>query len=163
MNLFRPALALTLVLLLGAPAFAQPVTPPQVTTVNAGDLFQDIPNGISGPTNVYASGTQLRSFAFGGSASHSGVPVLTSCITGGGTIKGTDYAFILTGGSTASTSCVATFATAFVATPICTVVSQTAYATTTPSYTVSTTAVTITQASQSSEVYDVICVAQPGG
>ena len=79
------------------------------------------------------------------------------------TIAGTDSAFVLTGGSTASTSCVATFPTAYLTRPVCTVASETAPGTTTPSYAVSTTAVTITQASGSSNVYDVVCVAQPGG
>jgi hypothetical protein len=144
-------------------AIAQ-ITLPLVTAINPGDLFQDIPNGNPYPTNYYASGTQLRGFLLGGNVVRSAEkPVLTGCITGGGTIVGNDSAFILTGGSTASTSCVATFTTAWVSTPICSVTSQTAPATSTPSYTVSTTAVTITQASGSSNVYDVICVGQAGG
>ena len=149
---------------LGGIALAQIVTLPTVSTIYATDLFQDISTGVPRQTNVYASALQLQGWILGGNIVRSSEkPVLTGCITGGGTIAGSDSAFILTGGTTASTSCIATFPTAYVSTPVCSVTSQTAYGTTTPSYTVSTTAVTITQASLSSEVYNVICVAQPGG
>lgn len=163
------ALVLAAALLCGIGiAVAQTYTPPQITTLSDTDLFQDLPNGTAQPGNQYVTGKSLRGYVFGGgafgtSSIHTGKPALTSCITGSGTIVGTDYSFTLTGGSTASTSCVATFSVAFNATPNCVVSSQTAPATTTPSYTVSTTAVTITQASNSSEVYNVICVAQAGG
>lgn len=149
-------------------AFAQSVTLPAITTLSDTDAFQDVVNGQPNAQNQYATGKSLRGYIFGGgaygtSSIHTGTPVLTSCITGGGTIVGTDYSFILTGGSTAATSCVATFSVAYNATPNCVVSSQTAPGTTTPSYAVSTTAVTITQASNSSEVYNVICVARNGG
>ena len=145
------------------PAIAQ-VTLPTVTSISSGDLFQDIPNGQTAPTNYYASGLQLRGWLQGGNVIRSQEkPVLTGCITGGGTVTGSDNAFYITGGSTASTSCVATFPTAYAARPICNVTSETAYGTTTASYSVSTTAVTITQASGSSNVYDVTCSSQPGG
>lgn len=145
-------------------AFAQIVTAPLVASITAADAFLDIPGGNAASTTYYASAKQLQGFILGGNVVRSAEkPVLTACVTSGGTIAGTDSAFILTGGSSASTSCVATFPTAYVTAPVCSVTSQTAYGTTTPSYTVSTTAVTITQASESSEVYDVICVAQPGG
>lgn len=140
------------------------VTLPTVSTISSGDLFQDIQNGQPLATNFYATAAQLRGWILGGNVIRSTEkPVLTGCITGGGTITGTDNAFFLTGGSTASTSCVATFPTAYNARPICTVSSETAPGTTTPSYTVSTTAVTITQASGSSNVYDIACQAQVGG
>lgn len=144
-------------------ALAQFVTPATVTNASDTDLVQDIPNGVSASTNVYVTGKVLRSYIFGSNTLHTGVPALTSCITTGGTIVGSDYAFILTGGSSASTSCVATFSVAFNSIPVCSVTSQTAPATTTPAYTVTKTAVTITQSSQSSEIYDVTCVAQNGG
>lgn len=148
----------------GMLAHAQPVSAPIVSGINDTDAFQDIPYGYATTTNVYATLKQLRGSILGGNVIRSNEkPVLTSCITGGGTIAGSDNAFILTGGSTASTSCVATFTTAYTSTPICTVASQTAPGTTTPSFAVSTTAVTITQASGSSNVYDVICQSQPGG
>lgn len=145
------------------PSIAQTISLPYVTTINDADAFNDIVNGQPNVSSVYTTGKVLRAYIFGGASLHTGVPVLTSCITGGGTIVGTDYSFLLTGGSTASTSCVATFAVAFNKTPNCVVSSQTAPGTTTPSYTVSTTAVTITQASNSSELYNVMCVAQAGG
>lgn len=145
-------------------AIAQPASAPLVTSINATDAFLDIPNGYASPTNYYASATQLRGWLLGGNVIRSTEkPTLTGCITGGGTITGSDNAFYITGGSTASTSCVATFTTAYNARPICAVSSETAPGTTTPSYAVSTTAVTITQASGSSNVYDVVCQAQPGG
>lgn len=151
-------------LVLGGGLAVAQVVLPQVTAINSGDLFQDIPNGFPQATNIYASAAQLRGWLLGGNVIRSTEkPVLTGCITGGGTIAGSDNAFILTGGSTASTSCIATFTTAYLSTPVCSVSSQTAYGTTTASYAVSTTAVTITQASGSSNVYDVICQAQPGG
>ncbi|MES1986353.1 MAG: hypothetical protein V4461_15535 [Pseudomonadota bacterium] len=150
-------------LLIAGIAIAQITTAPLVTSINSGDAFLDIPNGQTRTTTVYASAAQLQAWILGGNSTRTGKPVLTSCITGGGTIAGTDNAFVLTGGSTASTSCVATFSQAYLTRPVCTVSSETAYATTTPSFAVSTTAVTITQASNSSEVYDVICMAQPGG
>ncbi len=134
-----------------------------VTNSSDTDVFQDIPNGIPGSVNSYITGKVLRSYIFGSGTLHTGTPALTGCSGGGGTLTGTDYAMILTGGTTATTSCIATFSVAYASVPVCVVSSQTAYATTTPSFTVSTTAVTITQASQASEVYDVICVAKAGG
>ena len=154
----------------GAAALAQSIAVPTVTNLSDSDAFQDVVNAIPQAQSQYATGASLRAYIFGGGTYginkvHTGKPVLTGCSSGGtlGGTVGTDYAFILTGGTTVSTSCIATFSVAFTAIPVCTVVSQTAYATTTPSYTVSTSAVTITQASEASEVYDVICVAQPGG
>jgi hypothetical protein len=143
-------------------AYAQAVTAPLVVTMETPDVVQIVPNGVPGPTNYYANQSLMQSWILSGNATHTGKPVLTSCITGGGTIAGTDTAFLLTGGSTASTTCTATFSNAWAKRPICTVSSETAYATTTPSFTVSTTALVITQASESSEVYDVICAAQNG-
>lgn len=166
MNTFRKFLlgigAAALLAVAGV-ALAQSITLPYVTSIGDTDAFQDVVGGQPNAQSRYTTGTLLRAYIFGSQTLHTGTPVLTSCITGSGTIVGTDYAFILTGGSTASTSCVATFAVAYTSTPVCTVSSQTAYGTTTASFAVSTTAVTITQASGSSNVYDVICVARPGG
>lgn len=148
---------------LSGAAVAQTVLP-YVQSINSTDAFSDLQNGQVMFTNVYATAGNLRGWILGGNIIRSAEkPVLTACITGGGTITGTDNAFYITGGSTSSTSCVATFATAYNARPICTVSSETAPGTTTPSYAVSTTAVTITQASGGSNVYDVVCVAQAGG
>lgn len=134
-----------------------------LTTGADADAFQDVQGGYPTSTNKYLSGTVLRSYIFGSNTLHTAAPVLTGCSGGSGTIAGTDYAFILTGGTTATTSCVATFSVAFNSTPVCTVVSQTAPATTTPSYAVTKTAITITQATNSSEVYDAVCVSLAGG
>lgn len=164
-SLLNSLLAFSAALAVGAPAWAQPaIVAPQVAQVLPGDLFQDLPNGVIYGTNYYVSAAKLQGWLLGGNIIRSTEkPVLTACITGGGTIAGADNAFVLTGGSTASTSCVATFPTAYVTRPVCSVTSETAYGTTTASYAVSTTAITITQASGSSNVYDVICMAQPGG
>ena len=134
-----------------------------VGTLNTTDFFPLVSQGASASVTSFASVKQLLQYVLGGGVSHASKPTLTGCVTTGGTIVGTDENFILTGGTTATTSCTATFSTAYASTPVCTVSSQTAYATTTPSYTVSTSAVVITQASLSQEVYNVICVAQPGG
>ena len=144
-------------------ALSQTISLPLVQSAGTSALVQILPTGQPSTGNVYANVESLKAWLFGSNTAHTGTPALTSCITGGGTIAGTDSAFILTGGSTSSTSCVATFSTAYAKTPVCTVSSQTAYGTTTASYAVSTTAVTITQASLGSEVYNVICVSQPGG
>lgn len=144
-------------------AVAQSISLPYRSNGADTDAFQDVPGGQPNAQSQYLTGTVLRSYIFGSNSLHTGAPVLTGCSGGSGTIVGTDYAFILTGGTTATTSCVATFAVAFNSTPVCSVTSQTAPATTTPSYTVSTTAVTITQASNASEVYDVTCIARAGG
>jgi hypothetical protein len=163
MKTFAKFAVASLLALSPALALAQ-VTLPTVATINQADLFQDIPYGQPGPTNYYATGLQMRGYILGGNVVRtSEKPTLTSCVAGGGTIVGTDAAFILTGGSSASTTCTATFTTAWAATPICVVSSQTAPGTTTPSFTVSTSAVVITQASGSSNVYDVQCIGQPGG
>ena len=50
----------------GGLAIAQIVSPTLVTSINSGDLFQDVPNGTSASTNVYASATQLRGWILGG-------------------------------------------------------------------------------------------------
>jgi hypothetical protein len=98
----------------------------------------------------------------GGNSAHSGIPALTSCGGGSPAIAGTDFAFRVTQGSTA-TGCVATFSTAFVSIPVCVAVNQTAPGTSTPAYSVTTTAITLVTASTSGEIWDVVCVAQNGG
>jgi hypothetical protein len=77
-------------------------------------------------------------------------PVLSACITGGSpAIAGTDFAGVITAGSTASTSCVVTFGTAFQTAPNCVVTWQTGPLAA-MSWTTSTTALTITQTSTGS-------------
>ncbi len=81
-------------------------------------------------------------------------PTLSSCGTSP-SIVGTDMAFTITGGATAS-ACTATFAVAKSKTPVCVVSPQ--YSTTTNSYTVSATAVTFSDAALGTNKIDVLCV-----
>lgn len=137
-------------------AIAQTVPVPAPTSMGASDRIQVIPNGIPQAGNVYATLTQMRAWLLGGSSSHSGIPVLTSCGTTP-SITGTDLAFTITQGTTA-TGCVATFSTAFSATPVCVAVNQTAPGTSTPAYSVTATAVTLVTASTSGELWSVHCI-----
>lgn len=85
------------------------------------------------------------------------LPVLTGCSTGGSPlITGTDLSGVITAGTTASTSCVVTFGTAFVTAPNCVVSWQTGPLAA-MSWTTSTTALTITQTSNASSKIAYIC------
>lgn len=86
------------------------------------------------------------------------VPGLTACITGGTpTLVGTDFQGTITGGTTASTSCVVTFGTAFQVAPNCNV-SWKSGPLAAMSWAVSTTALTITQTSNASSQIVYTCV-----
>lgn len=143
-------------LLFGGYAVAQ-VTVPNPASMGINDLVQVIPNGAPGPSNVYATLTQMRAWVLGGKSGHSGTPAITSCGGGTPTIVGTDNAFTVTQGSTA-TGCVLTFAAAFTVAPTCVAVNQTAPGTSTPAYTISTTAITLVTASTSGEIWNVVCI-----
>ncbi len=104
-------------LAIGGYAIAQ-VTLPAPVSMGVNDRIQVIPNGAVGPTNVYATLTQMRAWLLGGVSGHSGIPALTNCGGGTPTIVGTDLAFTVTQGTTA-TGCVATFSTAFAMVPVC--------------------------------------------
>lgn len=150
---------------MGAPAFAQ-VTLPTVTAINPTDLFQDIPNGSPQFTNVYATMAQIRSWVLGQSI-HTGAPTLTTStsVCGGSTgalTGGTDVSGQVAEGTSASTSCVITFAKAFVTAPEC-FVSINNVADTALKCSTSTTALTVTQTSASSNVLNYLIVALPGG
>lgn len=142
--------------LCGGYAIAQ-VSLPAPSTMGVSDRVQVLPNGVPTATSVYATLSQFRAWAFSGKSAHSGTPVLTSCGTGSPTVAGTDYAFRVTQG-TSATGCIATFWTAFNAVPTCVAVNETAPATSTPAYTVTATAVTLVTASTSGEIWNVICV-----
>ena len=148
-----------------APAFAQ-VTPPKVPAMTAGALFPDIPNGQVYPTNYYASALQLRSFILGQNSQHLSAPTLTTStsVCGGSTatVSGTDLSGQIAEGTTASTSCVVTFATAFATAPEC-FVSINGVADTALKCAATTTALTITQTSASSNAVNYLVVALPGG
>lgn len=116
-------------------------------------LSQD-PTGLVGydtSNNIYVP-NHLNSTLRGGAA-----PVLSACITGGTpTLVGTDFTGTINAGSTASTSCVVTFGTAFIVAPRC-VVAWSSGPLAAMSWTTSTTALTITQTSNGSSVIQYIC------
>lgn len=86
------------------------------------------------------------------------VPVLTACVTGGSpTLTGTDFFGTIVAGTTASTSCVVTFGTAFQTAPNCQVSWKTGPLAA-MSWAVSTTALTITQTSNASSQIVYTCV-----
>lgn len=85
-------------------------------------------------------------------------PVLSACITGGSpTLTGTDFMGTIVAGTTASTSCVVTFGTAFQTAPNCNVTWKTGPLAA-MSWAVTTTALTITQTSNASSQIVYTCV-----
>lgn len=148
-------------LALGGLALAQTAIP-YVSSLGANDIVAVIKNASTTAGNTYANISQLRAWIMGGNSAHSGTPALTSCGGGSPAVAGTDNAFVVTQG-TSATGCVATFSQAFVSTPTCVAVNQTAPGTSTPAYTVSATAVTLVTASTSGEIWNVVCVAKTGG
>lgn len=149
--------------LAGAAAIAQ-VQVPYVTSISTSDAMQVIPRGAPGPSNVYATMQQLRSWMFSSNSQQtSGTPALSSCGTSPAITTGSsDYAGTITTGTGTPTGCVITFSVAYGAAPACVVTSRTAPATSTPAYTVSTTAITLTQAAVNSVVWDYVCVGRTG-
>lgn len=145
----------------GGYAIAQ-VTLPNPVSMGVNDVVQVIPGAAPTAGNVYATLTQMRAWLLGGGSAHSGVPVLTSCGTGSPAVVGSDFAFRVTTG-TSATGCVATFSSPFTSVPTCVAVNETAPGTSTPAYSVTATAVTLVQASGSGLIWDVICVARNGG
>ena len=146
-------------------ALAQ-VTLPYVQSISPTDAFQDIQNGTPLATNYYATAAQLRSW-FLGQSIHTGTPTLTTStsICGGTTntaISGTDVSGQVTEGTSASTSCVITFAKAFVTAPEC-FVSINNVADSSLKCSTSTTALTVTQTSASSNVLNYLVIGLAGG
>ena len=89
-------------------------------------------------------------------------PVLSSCGSSP-SITGSDTAFVITVGSTA-TGCTATFNKTWTSNPVCTVTNQSQSIVSAMTYTVSTTAVTISQAAGlSGNIIDVICLGAQDG
>lgn len=108
--------------------------------------------GYDTSNNIYIPG-HLNSTTRGGPA-----PVLSACITGGTpSLTGTDFMGTIVAGTTASTSCVVTFGTAFVVAPNCNVSWKTGPLAA-MSWAVSTTALTITQTSNASSQIVYTCV-----
>src|SRR5258705_94461 len=123
---------------------------------NRGVQLSQDPTGVVGFDNVqggmYLPGHLLSTTRL------APVPVLSACITGGSPgLVGTDFAGVLTAGTTASTSCVVTFGTAFQTAPNCVVTWQAGGPPATYSWTTSTTALTITQASTASSKIAWVC------
>lgn len=108
--------------------------------------------------NIYLPGHLLTTTR--GGTTPGGPPALTACITGGSpTITGTDFAGTIVAGSSASTSCVVTFFTPFLAAPNCLVTWNTGPLAA-MSWTTSTTALTITQTSNASSGITYLCTGQ---
>src|ERR1017187_9023013 len=140
MNMRKYLLPSALVLALGLSfAWAQSITKSvQLSQDATGKIGYDTKDGVYFPGHVL-SRTDVRP-----------APVLTACITGGSpTLVGTDFMGTITAGSSASTSCVVTFGTAFVTAPNCSV-SWMSGPLAAMSWAVSTTALTITQTSNAS-------------
>lgn len=150
----------------GGLAIAQIVTPPQVPQMTSSDVFQDIYNGQSASTNVYASISQIRSYILGQGSQHLAAPVatVTTSVCGGtgAAVTGTDTSGQVAEAASASTSCVLTFATPFAKAPEC-FVSLNNVADTALKCSTTTTALTVTQTSASSNVLNYLVVGLPGG
>jgi len=154
--------------LAGGVAFAQLVAVPTVGSIFTNDAFQDIPRGTTASTNVYATATQVRSWVFSQNSQHlATAPTLTTTtsICGGSTAvltSGNDYQGQVAEGSTASTSCVITFATPYLTAPEC-FVSLNNVADTALRCSTTTTALTVTQTSAASNVLNYLIVGLAGG
>lgn len=153
------------VLAIGGFATAQVVLP-KVTVINPTDLFQDLPNGQTQPTNIYATAAQLRSWVIG-QGIHTSAPTLTTTtsVCGGSTAvltSGTDTSGQIAEGTTASTSCVITFAVPYLTAPEC-FTSLNNVADTALKCATTTTTATITQTSASSNVLNYLIVGLAGG
>lgn len=132
-----------------APVAAQNITKALQLSQDATGLI-----GYDTSNNVYFPNHILTTIAGGRT------PVLTACITGGTpTLTGTDFAGTIVAGTTASTSCVVTFGTAFLAAPNC-LVSWNTGPLAAMSWTTSTTALTITQTSNASSGITYLCTGQ---
>ncbi len=125
-------------------AVAQNITKAlQLSQDATGAFGVDTSNGVYFPGHILSTGKPA--------------PALTACVTGGTpTLVGTDFSGVITAGTTASTSCVVTFGTAYVTAPNC-VVSWQSGPLAAMSWATSTTALTITQTSNASSKIAYIC------
>lgn len=158
--------ALALLAFVGAPASAQPVSTPLVSSISPADTIQVNPNGYATAVDIFAQAKQLRSWVFLKNSQHltSPVPTVTTSVCGGSAavLTGGDDSGQVAEGSSASTSCVITFAVPFVTAPEC-FVSLNNVADTALKCSTSTTALTVTQTSASSNVLNYLVVGLPGG
>lgn len=139
--------SLLLIACLAGGALAQNIT-------KAIQLSQD-PNGLIGydtSNNVYFPNHVLSTVRGGPAPTVTG----STCGTTAPAITGTDFAGTVTVGSSATTSCVVTFGTAFVTAPTC-VVSPKSTILAAFSFATSTTALTVTQTSTASNTFTYIC------
>lgn len=151
--------------LCAVPALAQ-VTLPTVASIGRTDVQPIIPNAFPSAQAVYATMLQQRSFTLAQNSQHLTAPTLTTSgsVCGGstGTVSGTDTSGQIAEGSSASTSCVVTFATAFATAPEC-FVSIDNVTDTSLKCATSTTALTITKSSAASEKINYLIVGLSGG
>jgi hypothetical protein len=142
------------------------VTLPTVASVNPTDLIPDVVNGQPGAAWNFETALQNRSFVLGQNSQHLAAPTLTTttsvCGGTGATVKGTDLSGQVAEASSASTSCVITFATAFATAPEC-FVSINNVSDSSLKCSTTTTAMTVTQTSASSNVLNYLVVGLPGG
>lgn len=169
MKLFKKfivGLGASLALACGGLAVAQIVTVPTVSSIGSTDAFHELPNGQTASTNVYASAAQLKSWILGQNSQHLTAPTLTTSTTvcGGSTatVSGTDTSGQVAEGSSASTSCVITFAKAFVTAPECFVSIDNLTDSALKCH-ATTTTLTVTQSSASSNVLNYLVVGLAGG
>lgn len=128
-------------------AFAQNITKSvQLSQDGTGLVGYDILNNIYLPNH-------LLSTTRGGPP-----PTVTgsTCGTTAPSVTGTDYAGVITVGTSATTSCVLTFGTAFVTAPTCLLTPKSAILAAL-SYATSTTALTITQTSTANNTIAYLC------
>ena len=163
MKFKKTLLVTTAILGLAAGIAIGQVTQPQVTGIGTSDLFPIIPSGVPTAQSQFASLARMRSATLAGTGGHTGTPVVSVCGTGGGTVAGNDYAFLLTQGSTANTACVVTFATHFNAAPVCIVQNENLLVTVNIVVAAATTNITITQPSLTGQIYAVHCEGLTGG
>jgi hypothetical protein len=153
--------------LFAVPGFASAqVVLPTVGTINPTDVVPDVPNGMPSSQQQFATSLQLRSFTLAQNSQHLTAPVLTVttsiCGGTGATVNGTDTSGQVAEAASASTSCVLTFAKAFVTAPAC-FVSIDNVADTALKCATTTTAMTVTQTSASSNKLNYLVVGMAGG
>lgn len=122
-------------------------------SVTAGDFMLSISSANPGAT-------LLGIDTYGHLVSSGIAPVASSCgVTP--VLSGTDFAFTVSPGATAS-GCTVTFSNPFSSDPTCTISQQTMSLVNSLTYTHSATSVVISQTGASSNTYDVICVGKRG-
>jgi hypothetical protein len=108
--------------------------------------------GVDSSNNVYFPAHVLTTTRGGPPPTVTGA----TCGTTAPSVTGTDFAGLITVGTSATTSCVLTFGTAFVTAPVCLLTPKSAILAAL-SYATSTTALTITQTSTASNTIAYLC------